>query len=105
VDFVFDSEGTNPQQASLPPIELQPPLPPRTIAQVAVEPTTMTVATPKGNIKEPTMAASCVCFIDVRHAHVITWNTLTYISLVLSSPLLVSALVPPSTPQWLGSLR
>jgi len=44
VNFVFDSEGMNPQQALLPPIKLQPPS--------AIELTTMAML--KGKIKEPT---------------------------------------------------
>jgi hypothetical protein len=51
--YVFDSEGqmgTTYQQVLLPPIELQPPSPPRTIAWSSVESMT---ATPKGKVKGP----------------------------------------------------
>ena len=51
VGFVFDSEDTNSQLVLLPP---KPPSPLRTIAQVAVEPTTTTTVAPKGKIKELT---------------------------------------------------
>ena len=44
----------NPSRLYYHPLNFQPPSPPRTIAQAAVEPTPIEMATPKGKIKEPT---------------------------------------------------
>jgi hypothetical protein len=87
VNFVFDSEGTNPQQALLPPIELQPPS--------AVEPTTM--ATLKGKIKEPSSNSeknrtrSLASALSAFDMHTLSPGTLSpAFSAVPSSPSLVS---------------
>ena len=106
VDFVFDSEDTNPQQVLLPPIELQPSSPLRTIAQAAVEPT------PNGDgyAKRKDQGADKYCggriihnlwlllyrrstCIDYHREHLPAFST------VPSSPLSVSTLAPPRTPQ------
>jgi len=102
MEFVFDSEGTNPQQVLSLCIELQPPSHLRTIAQAAVEPTPTAMATPKGNIKEPPSTerknhtrslASALSAFDMR---TLSPGTLlpAFLS-VPSSPLLVSMLAPP----------
>ena len=103
LDFVFESgvEATNQQpQVLLPPIELQPPSPPRTLTQSSAEPM---IDTPKGKLKETTKTnntrslASALTAFDL--------NTLSpgalspTFSPVPSSPLSVSALAPPKTPQ------
>jgi hypothetical protein len=106
VDFVFDSEGTKPQQVLLPPIELQLPSPPRTIAQVAIEPTTTTTAMPKGKIKESTSnggknhTCSLASALSAFDMHALSPGTLSLaFSPVPPSPLSASALAPPRTPQ------
>jgi len=110
--FVFDSEGTKPQQVSLPPIELQPPSSPWMIAQAAVEPTTTTMmAMPKGKIKEATgnsgnnhtrSLASALSAFDM---HALSLGTLSpAFSPVPSSPLSVSVLAPLRTPQPMSPL-
>jgi len=105
VGFVFDSEDTNSQLVLLPP---KPPSPLRTIAQVAVEPTTTTIVAPKGKIKELTSSgrkshphfflASALSAFDM---HTQSPRTLLpAFSAVPSSPLSVSALAPPRTPVY-----
>ena len=106
VDFVFNTEDTNHPQVLLPPIELQPPSPPRTLAQSAVEPPATAVATPKSKFKEPTSnggknntrsLASALTAFDM---HTLSPGTLSpTFSAVPSSPLSGSALAPPRTPQ------
>ncbi|KIM35749.1 hypothetical protein M413DRAFT_325892 [Hebeloma cylindrosporum] len=107
VDFVFESEGTRHQQQQqvlLPPIELQPPSPPRTLGQSAE-----TMATPKAKAKvnegkhNSRSLASALTAFDMNTLN-LSPSPSSPSSLspgaVPSSPLSVSALAPPPvTPQ------
>jgi serine/arginine repetitive matrix protein 2 len=99
VDFVFDSEDTNPQQVLLPPIGLQPPSPLRTIAQLAVESTLAEMPSQKERSRSQQVLGGRIIsfgFIGVRHAP----GTLSPVfSAIPSSPSSVSTLARPRTLQ------
>jgi hypothetical protein len=79
VDFVFDSEDTNPQQVLLSPIGLQPPSRLRTIAQLAVESTLAEMPSQKERSRSQHVLRGRIIsfgFIGVRHAYISSRNTL-----------------------------
>ena len=82
MDFVFDSEDTNPQQVLLSPIGLQPPSRLRTIAQLAVESTLAEMPSQKERSRSQHVLGGRIIsfgFIGVRHAYVSSRNTLAYV--------------------------